>query len=310
MSRTDARGASTRTQQIAAIGMILLSSILIAAVPNFAKLAYDSGASILFVMLGRSLVSVLLLGAALIVLRRSFIASARVLRLCALGGVASALMSFGFLGSIASIDISLAILILYLHPVMIAWIGQIRGTYKLNFARFCHCAIILAGLALALSVRLADLAPSGIALAFLGALAAAALVIANGDAVGEAGSILVNFYTTLIALGFICVASAVAGDLVTPASMPGWFGIIGAGAAFCFGLALFFAAIPTIDVARASLIAIVEPLFAILISMALFGERLGLLQWIGVAIVLLGLALLELPPNALGRIFGRKASTT
>lgn len=310
MGRTNAQEAAPRTRQIAAVGMILASSLLIAAVPNFAKLAYDSGASILLVMLGRSLVSVLLLGAALLMLRRTFAARARVLWLCALGGGASALMSFGFLGSIASIDISLTILIFYLHPVMIIWIGRLRGTYELTIARFFYCIIILAGLALALSVRLAALDPAGVGLAFLGAFAAAALVVANGDAVKDAGSILVNFYTTLIALGFICIASAIVGDLVVPGTTLGWFGIVAAGAAFCLGLGLFFAAISTIEVARASLIAIVEPLFAILISMALFGERLGLLQWIGVAIVLLGLALLELPPSALGRMFGRRPSTT
>jgi drug/metabolite transporter (DMT)-like permease len=298
---------ATRTRQIAALGMILASSVLIAAVPNFDKLAYDSGASILLVMLGRSVVSVLLLGVALLALRRSFAINRRVLRLCMMGGAAAALMSFGFLGSIASIDISLAILIFYLHPVMIASIGQIRGTYRLTFARCCYCIVILGGLALALSVRLAELTPSGVALAFLGALACSAMVIANGDAVREIGSIQVNFYTTLMALGFISIASLIVGEPVLPGTMLGWLGIVGAGAAFCLGLALFFAAVPTIDVARASFIAIVEPVFAILLAMALFGERLGFLQWTGVAIIILGLALLELPPNTVTKLFSRKA---
>jgi drug/metabolite transporter (DMT)-like permease len=85
--------------------------------------------------------------------------------------------------------------------------------------------------------------------------------------------------------------------------------MIGAGAAFCLGLVLFFAAIPTIDVARASLIAIVEPLLGILLAMVLFGESLDLLQWLGVAIVLAGLALLELPPDAIRKAIGRRAAT-
>lgn len=307
MSR-HAEGAATRTRQVAAVGMILASSILIAAVPNFAKLAYHAGASIPAFLLGRWVVSVLLLGAALVALRQGFGASPRVLLRCALGGGAAALASFGFLGSIASIDISLAILIFYLHPVMLAWIGQLRGTYRLTLTRLCSCAIILAGLALALSVRFTQLAPSGIALAFLGASAASAMLVVNGDAVQEAGSILVNFYTALTALCFIGIASAVVGDVVVPVTALGWFGTVGAGAAFCLGLVLFFAAIPTIDVARASLIAIVEPLLGILLAMALFGERLDLLQWLGVAIVLLGLALLELPPDAVQRAIGRKGS--
>ena len=90
--------------------MSLGSALLIAAVPNFAKLAYDSGASVLFVLIGRFLISALLLGAAL-QFRGSFPISRRALRLCALGGLTTALMSFGFLSAITSIDISLAILI-------------------------------------------------------------------------------------------------------------------------------------------------------------------------------------------------------
>jgi drug/metabolite transporter (DMT)-like permease len=184
-----------RARQLAAVGLILASCILIAAVPNFAKLAYVGGASIPGFLIGRWAVSVLLLGAALIALRRRFGASRKVLLRCAVGGGAAALASFGFLGSIASIDISLAILIFYLHPVILAWIGQLRGTYKLTPTRLCACAIILIGLALALSVRFTLLAPSGLALGFLGAAAASAMLVANGDAVQEAGSTLVNFYT-------------------------------------------------------------------------------------------------------------------
>jgi drug/metabolite transporter (DMT)-like permease len=305
-----AEDTTTRTRQLAAVGLILASCVLIAAVPNFAKLAYDGGASIPAFLIGRWAVSVLLLGAALLTLRRRFGASRKVLLRCVLGGGAAALASFGFLGSIASIDISLAILIFYLHPVVLAWIGQLRGTYRLTATRLCSCAIILVGLSLALSVRFAQLAPSGIALAFLGALAASAMLVANGDAVQEAGSILVNFYTALTALCVICIASVITGDVVVPVTALGWFGVVGAGAAFCLGLVLFFAAIPAIDLARASLIAIVEPLLGILLAMALFGEQLDLLQWLGVAIVLAGLALLELPPGAIQRMIGRKVSIT
>ena len=39
--------------------------------------------------------------------------------------------------------------------------------------------------------------------------------------------------------------------------------------------------------------------------MALFDERLTGLQWIGVAIVLVGLALLEVPPGLIDRLLGR-----
>jgi threonine/homoserine efflux transporter RhtA len=42
-------------------------------------------------------------------------------------GIAAAAMTFGILTAITLIDISLVILILYLHPILIAWIGHMRG---------------------------------------------------------------------------------------------------------------------------------------------------------------------------------------
>lgn len=304
MSRTDA--AETRplspAQQAAAIGMTLGSSLLIAAVPNLAKLAYDSGASVFLVVVGRSLIAVALLGGTLLALGRSFAASGRVLRLCALGGLASASMTFGFLNSVTRIDVSLAILIVYLFPVIVGWLGHVRGTYRLTPARLACCAIILVGLALALSLRSEHLDGLGIALAALGAVSAAVLVIANGDAVGEAGSIRVNLYTSISALGFVILGSLVAGDLVLPGTPLGWFGLLASGIGFCVGLALFFAAVPAIGIVRASLISTIEPLFGILIAMALFDEHLTGLQWIGVSIVVLGLALLEVPPGSISRL--------
>ena len=80
--------------------------------------------------------------------------------------------------------------------------------------------------------------------------------------------------------------------------------IFGTGASFCLGLALFFAAVPLIGLVRATLISILEPLFAILIAMALFGERLAALQWVGVVIVLTGLLMLEIPPEQTNRLLG------
>jgi drug/metabolite transporter (DMT)-like permease len=312
MSRTGATEspAVSSAQQVVAIGMTLGSSLLVAAVPNFTKLAYDSGASVFLVIVGRSLIAVLLLGGALLVLRRSFAASRRVFRLCAVGGLASASMTFGFLSSVSRIDVSLAILIIYMYPVILGWLGHVRGTYRLTPMRLACCAIVLVGLALALWVRPAQLDPLGIALAAFGAVAAAALVIANADAVGEAGSIRVNLYTSISALGFVLIASLVAGDLVLPGTRVGWFGLLASGTAFCIGLALFFAAIPAIGMMRASLIGTVEPLFGILIAMALFDESLTVLQWIGVTIVLLGLVLLEVPQGLINRLLGRTPSSS
>lgn len=307
MGRQEKPGlGGTATFQAAAIAMVLASSILIAVVPNFSKLAYESGASVPLVIAGRFFVTVLLLSLVLMSQRRSFLTSMRVLRLCLIGGIAAAAMSFGILTAITRIDISLVILILYLHPILIAWFGHVRGTYVLNRLRLSCCVLILVGLALALSVSFAGLDAMGVALAFIGACGAAGLVVANGEAVGEGGTVIVNFCTAIVALVPVCMVGMVIGPLNFPVTGTGWFGLLGTGAAFCLGLALFFAAVPLIGLVRATLIAVVEPVFAILLAVALFGERLAAVQWFGVAVVVAGLLLLEIPAKQTSRLLGAR----
>ncbi len=307
MNRGDVSTNSTLRQQIGPLGMILAASVMIAGVPIFAKLAYASGASVFFVVLGRAAISTVLLGCALLTLRQSFCLTNRAFRLCVIGGIAGALTSLGLLGSVASIDVSLAMLIVYLHPMIIAFIGRMRGTYQFGPTRIVFCIMILCGLGLALSVKLTGLAPEGIALACLGAFSLSIMLVVNGDAVSEARPIVVSFYTTLTSFIAVGSAGAFIGTVAVPETPSGWLGFFGAGSSYCVGLALFVAAVRVIDVARASLIGLVEPLIAIFLAMALFGEQLSWLQWLGVGIVLLGLALLELPPAFVSKMLGREA---
>jgi len=281
--------------QAGAIATVLVSSFLVSIGPNFSKLAYQSGASMPLVIAGRFLVTVLLLGGLLLWQRRSMLASPRVMRLCLLGGIANAFTSFGVLTAITRLDLSLVILIFYLHPVFIAWLGHVRGTYDLNRFRLFCCALILVGLALALSVSFERLDAAGVALAVIGAVGAAVLIVANGDAAREAGAVLVNFYSAVVALVLVCAVAIAVGPLDLPGTGAGWFGLFGTGAAMCLGLALFFAAMPPIGMVRATMITVVEPVITILLAMALFGERLSPLQWFGVTIVVAGLLLLEAP---------------
>jgi len=61
---------------------------------------------------------------------------------------------------------------------------------------------------------------------------------------------------------------------------------------------------PPIGMVRATMLTVVEPVFTILMAMALFGESLSAVQWLGVAVVVAGLLLLEMPANAVNRLTG------
>jgi drug/metabolite transporter (DMT)-like permease len=152
-----------------------------------------------------------------------------------------------------------------------------------------------------LSVSFARLDALGVAFAFIGACGAAGVIVANGEAAGEAGTVLVNFYSAIVALVPACAIGIVIGPLNFPGTGAGWFGLFGTGSAMCLGLALFFGAIPPIGVVRATMITVVEPVFTILLAMVLFGEHLSAVQWFGVVVVVIGLLLLETPLTAANR---------
>jgi len=301
VSEQAGRGGITAVQA-GAIATVLVSSLLVSVAPNFSKLAYQSGASVPLVMAGRFLVTVFLLGVVLLWQRRRFATSGRVLRLCLVGGIANAFVSFGLLTAITRIDLSLVILIFYLHPIFIAWFGHLRGSYDLNRFRLLCCALILVGLALALSVSFERLDGMGLAWSVIAAGGAAALIVANGDATRDAGAVLVNFYSATVALVPACIIGVAVGPLDLPGTGTGWLGLLGTGAAMSLGFVLFFAAMPPIGMVRATMLTVVEPVFTILLAMALFGERLSAVQWLGVAVVVAGLLLLEMPANAVKRL--------
>ncbi len=66
------------------------------------------------------------------------------------------------------------------------------------------------------------------------------------------------------------------------------------------GLVAFFAAFRFIGPVRATMLSNVEPLLGVLFAVAVLGERLGSLQWAGVALVVAALVLFEASPSRQG----------
>jgi drug/metabolite transporter (DMT)-like permease len=84
------------------------------------------------------------------------------------------------------------------------------------------------------------------------------------------------------------------GRPVLPAQIPAgaWFGLIGIGVVSTFVAVLaFYSGAHRIGAARASIVSTVEPIWTIVLASLLFGERLGPLQLVGGAMILLGVVI-------------------
>lgn len=275
--------------------MVVLSTIAIAIVPTAAKLAYEAGSNTLTVLSMRGVIAVALIAGLIAIRGGTFRASRTSLMYCLVSGLFYTAMSYGFLGSIAYIPVSLMVLIYFTHPVLIAVIARWQGATPLSFRKLGLAVAIFAGLAIVLGPDLSSLNPVGVALAALAAIAVCGMILSNAKAQDGIGSALVNFYMTAVTVVIFVAATTAQAAWSFPSTPLGWLGLAGAGTGLAVGLLAFFAAFSYIGPVRATMVSNIEPLLGILFAVAILGEHLGPGQWTGALLVVLALVLFELP---------------
>jgi drug/metabolite transporter (DMT)-like permease len=281
------------SRQATGITLVVLSAILTAVVPTAAKLALEAGATTLTVLSARGLIAVVVLSLAMLVTGQRFAIGRGALMACLLAGVAYLFMAYGYIGSVAYIPVSLAVLIYFTHPLLLALIAHLRGTERLNGRKIGLAIAVLLGLTLAIGPELAVLDPLGIALATLASVAVCGLILFAVEAQKGASSIQIMVYSGVITSVFFSAVTTGLGAWSMPVSTLGWIGLLLAGLGSALGLLAFFAAFRYISPVRATMISNLEPLLGVLIAVAVLGEHLGGWQWLGVGVVVAGLVLFE-----------------
>lgn len=104
------------SRKVDGISLVVLSAILTAVVPTAAKLAQDAGATTLTVLSARGLIAVVVLSLAMLATGQRFLLGRKALLACLLAGIAYLFMAYGYIGSVAYIPVSLAVLIYFTHP--------------------------------------------------------------------------------------------------------------------------------------------------------------------------------------------------
>jgi drug/metabolite transporter (DMT)-like permease len=296
-SATGRTAWGARRVQAGALAMVALSTLAIAAVPSLAWLAYEGGSNTLTVSAIRSLATVAFAALAMAALGRPF-AIARAPRLLGLGsGVCYAVMLYGFLGAVAFIPVNTTILIYYLHPPLVgltaAWLGDEAIPARLLAA----LAVAFVGLGLAIGFSPQALNLPGLALAALATVTTVVVILGNGRAMRDADALSVIFYMMLGATLTLALPLLVTGDLALPRTVPGWLGLAGVAVGYTIGTVFFFLAFPLIGAVRATMVSNLEPLLGVLFAIALLGERITAVQWLGIALVLAAIVVAELRPG-------------
>jgi len=293
------RGDLQHAQHRKGVALCFLSAVGFGLMAVFAKEAYKDDVSVLTLLALRFTIAAVAFWTIYAARRtrgiaRTAPARSTILAGVALGAIGYAAQSGGYFGALTRIDASLTALLLYVYPALV-FLGAL-ALRRDHVDRRRIIALVLAtggaGLVLAGSGT-GDIDALGVSLA-LGAAVSYAIYILVAH--GVTRGIDAFHLSALIATGAaatLWTAGLVSGSLDLGFETAGWGWITGLSL-FCTVIAIsaFLTGLPMVGPSTAAIVSTVEPLVSVAMAMLWFGERLGLVQILGGALVLAAVVLL------------------
>ncbi|MFI5261441.1 MAG: DMT family transporter [Candidatus Limnocylindrales bacterium] len=221
-----------------------------------------------------------------------------------------------YFASLETISASLAALIVYIYPVLVAVMALRFGHPLVGRRPWIALVLAVVGVVLAVGGIDASHAPplGGVALALASAVIYAVWIVLSARLGGErrtprdpappeamkaveetdpapAAALMMTGALTVYA-----VVGVLGGVPVTPDRVPSaaWFGLIGVGlVSTAVAVQAFYAGARRIGAARAALVSTIEPVYTIVLATLLFGESLTSIQLLGGACVIGAVLLAE-----------------
>lgn len=284
-----------------------LSAAAFALLPIFARFAYAGGASVPTVLLLRFAGA----GALFFAIGRLRAFAARrggrgrgrpgsgggrtpapagraALPLLALAGVLYAGQSILYFSAVRAIPASLASLLLYLYPALVALLDVRFGGRALDRRLLLALALALGGLALVLGAP-RDARLAGMALALGAAFVFSVYILVSDRAMREVNPLDAATVISFAAAGASLSAGLASSTLSLDLAPQAWWAVA-ALAGVCTGLAwpAFLTSVNWIGPTRASVISTVEPPVTTLAAAWIFGEGIGAAQAAGGVLILAG----------------------
>jgi drug/metabolite transporter (DMT)-like permease len=258
-----------------------------------AKFAYAAGANALTLLMFRHLFVPAALAAYFLVRGRKMgLPRAMRNRALLLGGVL-ACNSIGYIGSVRFIPVSLAVLIFYTYPLIVALVSRLVDKKPLGRARVAALVCAFAGLGLLLGAGShSTLDWRGVALASLAAISLGNVLFWSDRLLGQAHAhesadpLAVKFHLLLGCGAGVVATFLVLGDYVPPATEAGWLSVAGFAVLYLLSFVTLFTALPMLGAVKASLLANIEPVVTLVLAALLLGERLAPAQAVGGALVI------------------------
>lgn len=257
-----------------------------AVIPLLGRLSYDDGATPGMVILTRLLFGAI--GAALAVwlLRRRWSIPRRDWLGTGIVCVAWIFVTVGYMASYYYIPVSLAVLIFFTFPVLIALVGPLVARQRPEPVTLSAALLAFVGLTLALGPDVGELDWRGCALAFGAAVGGATTFLVSQRLIVEQDLFAFSFHLHLVCFLTVLLGYSVFGLPDVPVSIAGWVPLAGIAVFYAAAMLMQFGAIRFAGPARASVVFNVEPVLTMLGAALILGELLGAWQIGGAALVI------------------------
>jgi len=288
------RGVGNPSSAPVGVLLVILSAACFGALGVLSQLAYHTGVRVLGLLSGRFVLAAAILWLAVAGLRRRVSWNRGVAVGLAIGAGYSA-NALCFAAALTHIQAGLADVIVFAYPAMVTVGATALGRER--WSRRRSAALTSAGAGIALAVAGAECNPAGIAFSLGAAVIYAAYVLASSSLLGEHDPLVLS---ALLATGAAVVLSAAAlahGDLAPQGGVCG-AALVAAVAVVSsvLGVCAFLAGVRRLGAARASIVSSAEPALTAAFALAVFGDRLGVVEVLGAALVLASVPILELKP--------------
>jgi drug/metabolite transporter (DMT)-like permease len=214
------------------------------------------------------------------------------------------MMSVGYLSSVAYIKVSLAVILLYTYPLLVAVFAALSGRERISPARALLLVTAFAGLVIALgrdigltldlggfafNSSLISLDLRGAALALIASLGVAAFVTWGGAYLDGVDSRVMNFWANLWMIALASVYVGIVGGVALPATGMGWAGYLGATACYVTAMICWFGSMKTLSPTETAMTLNLEPAISLVAATLVLGEATSAQQWIGTLILLISI---------------------
>jgi drug/metabolite transporter (DMT)-like permease len=272
--------------------LVFVSAVSFGFMPIFARFAYAQGVGVDELLFIRFLLAFLIMGTLLAASHRLVLPGRRdFLTLIVLGAVGYFLQSTFYFSALLFSPVAIVALLLYTYPVFVT-----LGAYALGWERISRriagaFIIALAGLVLVVN-PFGTIIGLGVFLAFGSAIVYTLYILGGSKVLRRVRGDVAAFYVMGAASVSFGLTGAVSGLIRLNWSVAGWFWVLTL-TLVCTVLAAttFFIGISKIGPSRAALISLIEPVTAVILSLAIFGNRLTLSQWFGGLLILISTAI-------------------